>query len=272
MFRKLININLLFIFFVFCPLFSQSGKNYDKELRRLNAKIDRVRVLVDSLEFNDQLLLPELMSAFRQSVSSKAQQDSITVVIMKRINTLNNKIAILENQSKFMDSTALEIYNKLVMLENKIVTLTNSYNEMSKMKSGKDKSSEPQFNAAKYKKQYMKSLGYFQNQEYDNAITGFVELVKSDATNDLADNCQYWLAECFYSKKDFKRAIGEFSKVFNYAGTDKDDDAQLKLGLSYQSMGSIEKAKEEFQRLIDYFPGSEYYPKAKEALRKLSLD
>ena len=67
-------------------IFSQSSKNYDKELRRLNAKIDRVRVLVDSLEFNDRLLLPELMSAFRKSVSSKAQQDSITVVMMKRIN------------------------------------------------------------------------------------------------------------------------------------------------------------------------------------------
>ena len=131
---------------------------------------------------------------------------------------------------------------------------------------------EPQSNAAKYKKHYMKSSGHFQNQESDNAIIGFSELVASDATNDLADNCQYWLAECYYSKKDFKRAIGEFMKVFNYAGTDKDDDAQLKLGLSYQSMGSIEKAKEEFQRLIDYFPGSEYYPKAKDALRKLALD
>jgi len=264
------------IFFICTILVSclnaQNSKNYDKELRRLNAKIDRVRVLVDSLEFNDRLLLPELMSAFRQAVSSKSQQDSITVVIMKRINTLNNKIAKLENQAKFMDSTALEIYNKLVMIENKIVTLTSSYNEMSKMKSGQSNNREPQFNAAKYKKHYMKSLGHFQNQEYDNAIAGFSELVSSDATNDLADNCQYWLAECYYSKKDFKRAIGEFKKVFNYAGTDKDDDAQLKLGLSYQSMGSIEKAKEEFQRLIDYFPGSEYYPKAKDALRKLALD
>ena len=251
---------------------AQSGKNYDKELRRLNAKIDRVRVLVDSLEFNDQLLLPELMAAFRQAVSSKSQQDSITVVMMKRINTLNNKIATLDNQSRFMDSTSLEIYNKLVMLENKIVTLTNSYNEMSMMKSGKNLDVEPKFNSAKYKKHYMKSLGHFQNQEYDNAIRGFTELVKSDATNDLADNCQYWLAECYYSKKDFKRAVGEFAKVFNYAGTDKDDDAQLKLGLSYQSMGNIDKAKQEFQRLIDYFPGSEYYPKAKDALRKLDLD
>ena len=81
---------------IISALNAQSSKNYDKELRRLNAKIDRVRVLVDSLEFNDRLLLPELMSAFRQAVSSKTQQDSITVVIMKRINTLNNKIAKLE--------------------------------------------------------------------------------------------------------------------------------------------------------------------------------
>ncbi len=266
------NALIFFLIFILEVLLSQSSRNYDKELRRLNAKIDRVRVLVDSLEFNDRLLLPELMSAFRKSVSSKAQQDSITVVMMKRINTLNNKIAKLENQAKFMDSTSLEIYNKLVMIENKIITLTNSYAEMSQMKSSPSTTNEVQFNAAKYKKHYMKSLGHFQNQEYDNAIKGFSELVSSDATNDLADNCQYWLAECYYSKKDFKRAIAEFVKVFNYAGTDKDDDAQLKLGLSYQSMGSIVKAKEEFQRLIDYFPGSEYYPKAKDALRKLSID
>ena len=65
---------------------------------------------------------------------------------------------------------------------------------------------------------------------------------------------------------------GEFEKVFTYAGTDKDDDAQLKIGLSYQSIGNVEKARVEFQRMIDYFPGSEYYPKAKEALKQLSVN
>ena len=78
----------------------------------------------------------------------------------------------------------------------------------------------------------MASLGHFQNQEFSKAISGFETLVSSDATNDLADNSQYWLAECHYSKKDFKKAIIEFEKVFTYAGTDKDDDAQLKIGLS----------------------------------------
>ena len=270
-FFKLIVKTLTLFILLTTPLFSQ-GKDVGRELKRLNAKIDRVRVLVDSLELDNQILLPELMSAFRQAVKSKAQQDSITLVVLKRLNTLSNKIVNLENQSRYMDSTALEIFNKLVLVENKIVTLTNSYNEMAKLKSGEPISSEPQFNSAQYKETYMKSLGHFQNQNFKIAISGFLELVKSDATNNLADNSQYWLAECYYSQKDFKRAIAEFEKVFTYAGTDKDDDAQLKIGLSYQSIGNIEKAREEFQRFIDYFPGSEYYPKAKEALKQLSVN
>ena len=247
-------------------------KDSSRELKRLNAKIDRVRVMVDSLELDNQILLPELMSAFKQAVKSKAQQDSITLVLLKRINTLSNKISKLENQSRYMDSTSLEIFNKLVLVDNKIVTLTNSYNEMAKLKSGNPISSEPKFNSAEYKNTYMESLSHFQNQEFADAIIGFEKLVSADATNNLADNSQYWLAECFYSQKDFKRAIIEFEKVFTYAGTDKDDDAQLKIGLSYQSIGNVNKAKEEFQRLVDYFPGSEYYPKAKEALKQLSLN
>lgn len=262
-------ISILFLFII---SFSFAQKDADRELRRLNAKIDRIRVQVDSLELDNQILLPELMSAFKQAVKSKAQQDSVTLVILKRINTLSNKIGTLENQQRYMDSTALEIFNKLVLVENKIVTLANSYNEMAKLKSGSPISKEPQFNAAQYKQTYMESLGHFQNQEFKEAIEGFQQLVGSDATNDLADNSQYWLAECFYSQKDFKRAIVEFEKVFTYAGTDKDDDAQLKIGLSYQSMGNVTKAREEFQRMIDYFPGSEYFPKAKDALKQLSVN
>ena len=265
-------ITIIFVLLVLPPVFFSQGKDSSRELKRLNAKIDRVRVMVDSLELDNQILLPELMSAFKQAVKSKAQQDSITLVILKRINTLSNKISTLENQSRYMDSTALEIFNKLVLVENKIVTLANSYNEMAKLKSGEPISSEPRFNSAEYKKTYMESLGHFQNQNFREAIAGFEKLVSSDATNDLADNSQYWLAECFYSQKDFKRAIIEFEKVFTYAGTDKDDDAQLKIGLSYQSIGNVNKAREEFQRLVDYFPGSEFYPKAKDALKQLSLN
>ena len=122
------------------------------------------------------------------------------------------------------------------------------------------------------KKKYIESLSYYQNGGYEEATTGFSKLVINDPMNELADNSQYWLAECYYSLKNYKRAVKEFEKVFTFPGTDKDDDAQLKLGLAHQSMGNFEKAREEYQRLIDYFPGSEYYEKAKETLKQLNIE
>ena len=61
------------------------------------------------------------MSAFRQAVKSKAQQDSITLVVLKRLNTLSNKIVNLENQSKYMDSTALKYLTNLFLLKIKLL-------------------------------------------------------------------------------------------------------------------------------------------------------
>ena len=66
-------------------------------------------------------------------------------------------------------------------------------------------------------------------------------------------------------------AVIEFEKVFTFPATDKDDDAQLKLGHCHRSMGNIDKAREEYQRLIDYFPGSEFYEKAKESIKQLNI-
>ena len=95
---KIILQYVLPVFFFFSSLSGQ-GKDSSRELKRLNAKIDRVRVMVDSLELDNQILLPELMSAFKQAVKSKSQQDSITLVLLKRINTLSNKITKLETKS-----------------------------------------------------------------------------------------------------------------------------------------------------------------------------
>ena len=122
--------NIVLFSFILLTSFAFGQKDTGRELRRLNAKIDRIRVQVDSLELDNQILLPELMSAFKQAVKSKTQQDSITLVVLKRINTLSNKITKLENQSHYMDSSALEIRNDLIMVDNKIVTLTKTYNEL----------------------------------------------------------------------------------------------------------------------------------------------
>ena len=77
---KLLSYLIISVIFI-CSFASGQSKDPSRELKRLNAKIDRVRVMVDSLELDNQILLPELMSAFKQAVKSKAQQDSITLVL-----------------------------------------------------------------------------------------------------------------------------------------------------------------------------------------------
>ena len=265
---------ILFIFLVL-NIGTVQGQQTDikRELKRLNAKIDRERVRTDSLETQISILLPDLRNTLIATVDAKKQTDSVAILLINRINTLQNKIRMLEDKSIYTDSTNFVILAQLMMIENKIVTLTNSFTEMYSLRSEKRGGViKTKISPAEYQRRYIEALSYYQNSDYNQGIKGFSELVLEDPSNKLADNSQYWLAECYYSTKNYKRAALEFEKVFTFPGTDKDDDSQLKLALAYQSLGNLVKAREEYQRMVDYFPSSEYYSRAKESLKQLSIE
>ena len=100
------------------------------------------------------------------------------------------------------------------------------------------------------------------------SLDGFNLLIQIDSNHDLADNCQYWIGEVYYSLKEYNRSIKEFEKVFTFPGTNKADDAQFKLGLCYVNIGQIENAKKEFENLLEFYPNSEYYKRSQETLKK----
>ncbi len=268
----MINKTLHISIFLIClsvAVYAQS----DKQIKVLNNKIAQQSARIDELETKLNILLPEIQNTLKATVASKKQTDSVAIMIINRINTIQNKIRLLEDKAAYSDSTNFEVLAQLVMIENKIVTLANSFTELYNIKNDRTPASpNSKINPSEYKRIYIESLSNYQNGLYAQSISGFSKLVISDPQNDLADNSQYWLAECYYSQKNYKRAIIEFEKVFTFAGTDKDDDAQLKLGLAYQSMGNLQKAREEFQRLVDYFPGSEFYDRAKSTLNQLTIE
>jgi len=67
----------------------------------------------------------------------------------------------------------------------------------------------------------------------------------------------------------YNQAIIEFEKIFTFNDSDKNDDAQLKLGLCYTRIGNVEKAKVEFQKLVDTYPDSEFISRAQYYLQTL---
>lgn len=267
----LINTLATFCFLFFCFEFGYGQT--EKQLKSVNDKLNLLNERVNELETKLNVLLPELQNTLKVTASAKEQTDSVSILIINRINTIQNKLRLLEDKAAYSDSTNFEVLAQLVMIENKIVTLANSFTELYSVKNNQTPlSPNANINPVEYKRLYIESLSNFQNGLYDQAIKGFSSLIISDPQNELADNSQYWLAECFYSQRNFKKAIIEFEKVFTFSGTDKDDDSQLKLSLSYQNMGNLAKAREEFQRLVDYFPGSEYFDRANESLKQLTIE
>ena len=267
--KKLLLISSLFLLQEY--IFSQSN-SLAREIRNINDKIANQSIKTDSLDAQISLLLPELQNALKANLKAKEQTDSVAIVLINRINTIQNKMRLIEDKAAYIDSVNFEILAQLVMIENKIVTLTNSFTEIYTLKNVKPSKSNPSsISPEQYKKNYIDALSFYQNGEYDKAVTLFSKLVQTDSSNDLADNSQYWLAECYYTMKNYKRAVSEFTKVFSFPATDKDDDAQLKLGHCYRSMGNTKKAIEEYQRLVDYFPGSEFYNKALESIKQLNI-
>ena len=253
----------LFIFnciiFCLCSVQVYAQVNVEKELKRLNAKIDRANVRLDSLETKNGELIPELKTVIKNNTQSQEQLDALNDNIVILLQKLDDKITILENKTTY--------------LENKLLTLTNSYREMSNL-GYKAKVSDvvKKLTPESYSEKYNESHRYYQNGDFNFAIVGFKMLIRDDPQNPLADNSQYWIGECYYSKMEFKRAISEFVNVINFPGTDKDDDAQLKIGMSHLAMNNKANAKEQFNKFLDEFPDSEYGIIAREHLKQISLE
>ena len=196
------------------------------------------------------------------------QDGSFEKEITNTLIKIQNKIHILEDRTFYTDSLYFEIVNDLVMIENKIESLISSYKEMIEISGKKKTRVIPKITDEEYQAKYIEALSNYQNAEWNYSLDGFKFLIQVDSNHDLADNCQYWIGEVYYSLKDFRRSIKEFEKVFTFPGTNKSDDAQFKLGLCYVNIGQLDKAKQEFKSLLEFYPNSEYYKRSQEYLQK----
>ena len=116
---------------------------------------------------------------------------------------------------------------------------------------------------------YEKALQAFDAQQYEASKGHFTSILETDPRGSLADNAQYWLGECAYAVENYTGALEAFKHVFQYPDTEKDDDAQLKLGYCYLKLRDTESALIEFKRLTVDYPESEYLTRAEEQIRRI---
>jgi TolA-binding protein len=247
--------------------------NVSQELRRINGRLAALKSENDSLRARIMILervvrdynrvIPDLRASLQSAVQAKSSMDSSELALVNRLSLIMNKIRLLEDKAAYIDSTNFEILSQLVLLENKIISLTSSFNDIMAARQSEAVPPPTAMTDEDFRKQYIAALTTYQNGNYRVGTDQFTELVNNGGQHELADNAQYWLAECYYAMKNFKRAIAEFEHIFNYANSDKADDARYKIALSYWNVGSHDRARVEYRKLLDEYPDSELTDKAR---------
>ena len=116
---------------------------------------------------------------------------------------------------------------------------------------------------------YAAALAEYKKRNFAGAVTKFQDLLQSDVPEDLEDNAHYWLGESYYGMGRYDDAVAAFEAVFNYAKSDKKDDAQMMVGNAHLASRRMPQAKAAFEELVSAYPGSPFIKRAREKLADL---
>lgn len=120
------------------------------------------------------------------------------------------------------------------------------------------------------RERYERVLATFKQGDLDKAGEGFVEFLMQYPNSMRAPNAQYWLGECYYGKKQYKKAIEAYSLVeVKYPASDKLPAALLKKGYAYQALNEPQQARAMLKRVVEAYPGSPEASKASDRLNQL---
>lgn len=179
--------------------------------------------------------------------------------INSSFGSMEERLKIVEGWLSDSDSRFNELFKKIEQKKGKVWT------EEDLLRGDTTKPS------ANFDPQTLYDAAYFNviKGNYDLAILGFGDYINYFPRTSLAPNAQYWIAECYYEKKDLQKASEEFEKLLqSYPTSEKTPKALYKLGLIYLDLDNRIKANRYFGELLDKYPQS---PEAKLAKDRMGI-
>jgi tol-pal system protein YbgF len=117
---------------------------------------------------------------------------------------------------------------------------------------------------------YDRGYTLYHQKHYVDAEASFQRFLQAEPQSELADNAQYWIGECRYSRGDMRGALAAFREtVARYPTGNKTADALLKEGMSLENLGDKEAARNTYQEVLRRFPGTAVAAVAEERRTKL---
>ena len=101
---------------------------------------------------------------------------------------------------------------------------------------------------------------YYDQGDYNNAITNFQQLITDFPDSEYTDDAQYYIAWSHYDLASYEQAILEFEKIAdNYPNSEFVDDAKYYIAYcNEKKLGYYVKALLQYYNFLDNYPDSEY--------------
>lgn len=215
----------------------------------------------------------------QQTTTPEQNQDDLLDLLTKENQTATQQQAKKVETTPSSPANRLErevdqLNKKLQEKDKTIALLRSQVMAMEENQSAPGKnpvyiSGQPDMTDEEYEINYQHGYNLALNKQYKDAIQVFETLLAANTKHSLSDNAQYWIGECYYALGDYRAAILAFEKVFTFKQSNKNDYAQYKLGLCYYQLKDRQRAREEFQSLLDNYNNPSLTGKAEEYLAKL---
>ncbi|HPC35498.1 MAG TPA: outer membrane protein assembly factor BamD [Candidatus Marinimicrobia bacterium] len=118
-----------------------------------------------------------------------------------------------------------------------------------------------------FEQHFRQGMEYFNKKKWDKAIEHFTLVVINSPGGELADDAQFYIAECYFKRKEYLLAASEYQQLINrYAYSEYVEEAFYKIALSqYKSSPRYQLDQEyslyalqSFQDFIDTYPQSRF--------------
>ncbi len=229
------------------PTVSEQAKAQNVDTTKAPATVSEVVSLPEKVSMNDR---PEELAALLEKI------DSLNHVVLER----QKEIEKLQQEAQKLDQSITRAKRQL------LVAKGEAPGTPVRLRIGAGQ----QTSLANYDARYKEALRLFNQRKYAQARQIFESLLLQNPKHRLADNCQYWIGECYFGERRYLEALAEFEKVFSFDARDKYDDAQIMIALCHLRLGNPAQAKLELEQFLRFYPKSEYVAKAEAMYRKVS--
>ena len=116
---------------------------------------------------------------------------------------------------------------------------------------------------------YQKGLQQFQAGNYAGAIKIFKSFAANHSRHPYADNALYWLGECHYDMREYRKALILFRKVVDeYPDENKAPDSLLKMSFCHMNLGDMKASCRVLRQVSQRYPGTSVSRLAVDTLNK----